>query len=203
MTISHLRLVVPGIEIQTVDKPKAKKPDRRRHLTPAEVDALVKAVKDNRNGSRDALMVQMAYRHGLRVAELVALEWSQVDFKAAELTVLRKKNGKRSTHPIQGDELRALRALRRENPHGQWLFMSEQDAPFTEDGFSKLVQRAGAKAGILIKVTPHTLRHACGYKLANEGKDTRSIQGYLGHVNIQNTVKYTELASTRFKDWKW
>jgi type 1 fimbriae regulatory protein FimE len=67
----------------------------------------------------------------------------------------------------------------------------------------KLVKRAGQNAGIDFSVHPHMLRHACGYKLANDGHDTRSVQHYLGHKNIQHTVRYTELAADRFKGfWK-
>jgi type 1 fimbriae regulatory protein FimE len=67
----------------------------------------------------------------------------------------------------------------------------------------KLVKRAGQNAGIDFSVHPHMLRHACGYKLANDGHDTRSVQHYLGHKNIQYTVRYTELAADRFKGfWK-
>jgi type 1 fimbriae regulatory protein FimB/type 1 fimbriae regulatory protein FimE len=113
-------------------------------------------------------MILMTYRHGLRVTELIGLQWSQVDFDHQVLHVSRLKGSKASTQPLQGDTLRALRKLRRDNP-----------------------------------VHPHMLRHACGYKLANAGQDTRAIQGYLGHKNIQHTVRYTELSPNRFKDfWK-
>jgi site-specific recombinase XerD len=91
--------------------------------------------------------------------------------------------------------------LRRELPHSDFVFPSERGAPFSEAGFVKMVERAGVVLGLGLKVHPHMLRHACGYKLANEGRDTRSIQDYLGRKNIQHTVRHTELAPNRFKDF--
>jgi site-specific recombinase XerD len=122
-------------------------------------------------------------------------------FDGHRLHVRRAKKGNPSTHLLQGDEMRALRKLRRESPHSDFVFLSERGAPFSEAGFAKMVERAGVEAGLGLKVHPHMLRHACGYKLANEGHDTRSLQAYLGHKNIQHTVKYTELSPNRFKDF--
>ena len=79
------------------------------------------------------------------------------------------------------------------------MFISERGAPFSGEGFARLLQRAGKAAGLTIRVHPHMLRHACGYKLANDGQDTRALQAYLGHKNIQHTVRYTELSPSRFK----
>jgi type 1 fimbriae regulatory protein FimB/type 1 fimbriae regulatory protein FimE len=173
----------------------------REHLLPAEVEALMDATKGNRLPHRDATMILLAYRHGLRAAELVDLRWVQIDFAAATLHVRRVKKGTPATHPIRGDEMRALRRLQRESPQSPFLFVSERGAPFTPAGFAKLVERAGKAAGLAFKAHPHMLRHACGFALANEGHDTRSLQAYLGHKNIQHTVRYTELAPTRFKDF--
>jgi integrase len=161
------------------------------------------AAKTNRHGHRDATMILMAWRHGLRAAELVDLRWEQIDFTAATIAVRRVKKGTASTHPLRGNELRALRRLQRESPGGPFLFVSERGAPFSTAGFAKMIQRAGEAAGLDFKAHPHMLRHACGYALANAGHDTRALQAYLGHRNIQHTVRYTELAPTRFKDfWK-
>jgi site-specific recombinase XerD len=173
----------------------------REYLLPAEVDALITAAKSNRHGHRDAAMILTAYRHGLRVTELVDLRWSQVDFDNACLHINRVKNGVPSVHPIQGDELRALRKLQRESDNSEFVFVTERGAPFTRDGFAKMVARLGEAAGFQFGVHPHMLRHAAGYKLANDGHDTRSLQHYLGHRNIQHTVHYTELSPTRFKDF--
>ena len=173
----------------------------REYLTAAEVESLMEATKANRRGHRDATMILVAYRHGLRAAEVVDMRWEQVDFFAATLAVRRVKKGTPATHPIRGDEIRALRRLQRESSPGPFLFVSERGAPFTPAGFAKMVERAGIAAKLEFKAHPHMLRHACGYALANAGHDTRSLQAYLGHRNIQHTVRYTELAPTRFKNF--
>jgi type 1 fimbriae regulatory protein FimB/type 1 fimbriae regulatory protein FimE len=177
----------------------------REYLTEAEVEKLMTAAGRNRWGHRDATMILVAYRHGLRVAELVDLRWDQVDFRIATLHVRRVKQGTPATHPILGDELRALRRLRRlqreQEPKLPFVFTSERGAPFTTAGFARMVERAGIEAKLAFKVHPHMLRHACGYALANRGHDTRALQAYLGHKNIQHTVRYTELSPTRFKDF--
>ena len=160
------------------------------------------AAKGNRWGHRDATMVLVAYRHGLRAAELVDLRWEQVDFKTAILHVRRVKKGTPSTHPVLGDELRALRRLQREQePSSPFVFTSERGAPFTTAGFARMVERMGAQASFRFKAHPHMLRHATGYALASRGHDTRALQAYLGHKNIQHTVRYTELSPTRFKNF--
>jgi integrase len=200
---SNLRLVKPSTKKRAV-APR-RQPNRelrsREHLTETEIEKLIKATGGNRYGHRDATMILVAYRHGLRASELCDLEWSQIDFTSATLHVQRAKNGKPATHPIRGDELRALRKLRREAPKSSFVFVSERGGPFTTDSFNWLVKRAGRKAGLAFQAHAHMLRHACGYALANAGHDTRSLQDYLGHKNIQHTVRYTELAPTRFKDF--
>jgi integrase len=175
----------------------------REHLTEREVDKLVEAARGNRNGHRDATMILIAFRHGLRASELVAMRWDQVDFHAANLNVRRVKKGTPSTHPLSGRELRDLRRLRRETKAQAHVFVSERNSPLSTEGFARMLQRAGKAAGLTIKVHPHMLRHACGYALANAGHDTRALQHYLGHKNIQHTVRYTEMAPGRFKGfWK-
>jgi integrase len=145
-------------------------------------------------------MILVAYRHGLRVSELVDLRWDQIDFDRATLHVRRVKQGTPATHPILGDELRALRRLQREqDPKSVFVFTSERGSPFTTAGFARLVERAGEAAGLGFPAHPDMLRHACGFALANKGHDTRALQAYLGHKNIQHTVRYTELAPDRFK----
>jgi integrase len=147
-------------------------------------------------------MVLVAYRHGLRVAELVTLRWDAIDFALGRMHVRRVKGSSESVHPLSGRELRALRRLRREQePASPFIFTSERGVPFTTGGFRKMIARLGVAAGFGFPVHPHMLRHACGYHLANRGVDTRSLQAYLGHRNIQHTVRYTELAPTRFKNF--
>jgi integrase len=130
------------------------------------------------------------------------LRWDQIDFAAGTLHVRRVKRGTPATHPIIGDELRALRRLQREQePSSPFVFTSERGAPFSTSGFARMIERAGQTAGLAFKAHPHMLRHACGYALANKGRDTRALQAWLGHRNIQHTVRYTELAPTRFKNF--
>jgi type 1 fimbriae regulatory protein FimB/type 1 fimbriae regulatory protein FimE len=173
----------------------------REHLTPHEVERLMRAAgKRSRYGQRDALLILLAYRHGLRVSELAALRWDQVDLRAGLLHVRRLKNGTPSTHPLQGDELRALRQLKRDWPDsGGYVFASERGGPVSPAGVRKMIARTGEDAGFDYPVHPHQLRHACGYALANAGHDTRALQLWLGHRNIQHTVRYTELSAERFK----
>jgi site-specific recombinase XerD len=148
-------------------------------------------------------MILIAYRHGLRASELVDLRWDQVHFDSATLHVRRVKAGTPATHPLTGLEMRALRKLQRQAKASSFVFTSERGAPFSTAGFARMLERAAVSAGLKLKVHPHMLRHACGFKLANDGVDTRALQGYLGHKNIQHTVRYTELAPTRFKGfWK-
>lgn len=176
----------------------------REYLTPHEIKRLIEhAGKLGRHGMRDATLLMLAYRHGLRVSELVALRWDIIDLKQGLLHVNRLKNGVASVHPLRGPELRALRKVAREYPDTPYVFVTERKGPLTPDTVRKLIARAGEAAGIPFSIHPHMLRHACGYKLANDGHDTRAIQHYLGHKNIQHTVKYTELSPTRFKAfWK-
>jgi type 1 fimbriae regulatory protein FimB/type 1 fimbriae regulatory protein FimE len=172
----------------------------REHLTEREVERLVEAAKNNRWGHRDSTMVLLAFRHGLRASELVDLRWEQVDLENAILHVRRVKQGTPATHPLTGRELRALRRLQREQESkSPFVFVSERGAPFSTRGFQAMVERAAEAAGFDMKIHPHMLRHSCGYKLANDRVDTRTIQSYLGHKSIQHTVRYTELAPTRFK----
>jgi type 1 fimbriae regulatory protein FimB/type 1 fimbriae regulatory protein FimE len=163
----------------------------------------MRATGSNRHGHRDATMVLLTYRHGLRASELSALRWEQVDLVHGLLHVARVKNGMPSVHPLTGKELRALRRLQREQEQGRYVFMSERGAPMSPVGFRRMLERLGKAAKMAFGVHPHMLRHACGFKLANQGVDTRSLQHYLGHKNIQHTVRYTELSPDRFRGfWK-
>jgi len=171
----------------------------REYLTAEEVDRLMEAAgKVGRHRYRDRTLVLIAFRHALRASELVALRWDQVDLKLGLLHVTRAKNGSPSTHPLRGPEIRALRRLQRDYPETPYVFVTERCGPLTTAAVRKLIARAGVKAKIGFPIHPHMLRHACGFYLANEGHDTRAIQHYMGHKNIQHTVRYTELTSDRF-----
>jgi type 1 fimbriae regulatory protein FimB/type 1 fimbriae regulatory protein FimE len=188
-------------------RPPRRQPNTKRrsreYLTEAEVEKLIKvAAGINRHGHRDATMILVAFRHGLRSAELVALRWEQIDFVHGKIHVNRVKRGVAAVHPLSGRELRALRRLKRDQePASPVVFTSERGAPFSTHGYAKLIERLGVAVKFESPLHPHMLRHACGYALANKGKDTRSLQAYLGHKDIRHTVRYTELSSTRFKDF--
>lgn len=175
----------------------------REHLFSDEVEALIKAAKKvGRHPHRDATIILLMFRHGLRVGELVALRWEQVNLKQGNIHVNRLKHGLPSTQPLRGPELRALRQLQREYPDSPYLFVSERRGPMTVDAVRKLIRRAGQLAGLGFPVHPHMLRHSTGFYLANERReDTRAIQAYLGHKSINHTVRYTQLASGRFNNF--
>src|ERR1700731_1770788 len=169
---AHLTLAAPDNEKCTVQSAPARLPRRkpnveyrsREHLTEREVERLIEAMKGNRWGHRDATMVLIAFRHGLRASELVDLRWDQVDLEHAHLHVRRLKNGSPATHPLTGKELRALRRLQREqDTKSPFVFSSERGTPFTRRGFQATVERAGKAAGFDMKIHPHMLRHACGF----------------------------------------
>jgi integrase len=176
----------------------------REYLTKAEVHKLRSAAGQlGRHPHRDATMILVAYRHALRVGELIDLRWEQVDWEQRVLHVKRLKRGISSTHTILRDELAALKKLKGEMHRNGVVFRTERNGPLSERGFGLIVARAGAEAQLGFPAHPHMLRHACGYYLASQGHDTRAIQVWMGHRNIQHTVRYTELAPDRFKSfWK-
>jgi hypothetical protein len=132
---------------------------------------------------------------------------------AADVRRRLRRFGRRSPRPCQtarlaaeqvhsrADEIRALRELRRQFPDSGFVFATERGGPFTPDAVNRLIKRIGERAGFDFPVHCHMLRHACGYARANAGHDTRALQDWLGHRSIQHTVRYTELAPTRFKDF--
>ena len=160
----------------------------REYLTEKEVDRLIEAArKRGRNGPRDAAAILLAYRHGLRAAELCALRWAQVDLNHGRLHVIRAKSGIESVHPLHG-----------------YVFVIEAGTPVTPAWFLRMIQRTGRAAKLPFPIHPHILRHSTGYKLANQGEDnTRSLAHYLGHRNLQSTARYTALAPDRLAGfWK-
>jgi site-specific recombinase XerD len=178
-------------------------PPAKNFLTVAEMNKFLAEARQGRHGVRDYCLLLMAYRHGLRVSELIDIRLPDLDLESGRIYVRRLK-GSLSTHqPLAGDELRAVRAWlrKRENyPHASsnYLFLSERGV-FTRQAINYLVSRISTRAELGFKVTPHTLRHSTGYFLANRGHDTRLIQDYLGHKNINHTVRYTRTAATRFE----
>ncbi|MBD2628926.1 tyrosine-type recombinase/integrase [Trichormus variabilis] len=173
----------------------------REHLLPEEVEAMRSAITKSkcRHAHRDSTLILLIYRHGLRVAEVASLRWEQIDWNAGTIYVKRVKKGTPSVQPLYADEIRSLRKLQRDYPPSPYVFQSSRCGPLALDTVGGIVERAGELAGLPFPTHAHMLRHGTGYYLANRGTDTRTIQSYLGHKNIQHTVRYTELASTKFQ----
>jgi len=175
----------------------------KNFLTDAEIVSFLKAARKGRHGTRNYAMVLTAYRHGLRVSELINLRMADLDLNTGHLFVRRLKGSLSTSQPLEGDEIRALRAWLRHRIHAPCcnsplLFLSER-GPMTRQAFNYICAEVGMRAGLNIKVYPHMLRHSCGYALANKGRDTRLIQDYLGHRNITHTQIYTRTAPVRFE----
>ena len=173
----------------------------RDHLTAEEVKLLIEAVKNHGGwySYRNSILILMLYRHGLRRREASRLRWSDVDLEEGTIYIRRIKGSRSGRHPLQGDEMRALKKLKRDYAPSPFVFTSNRQTPLSERTISHIVHQAGNIAGFDFTVHAHLLRHACGYYLANKGVDTRTIQDYLGHANIQNTVRYTQLSAARFE----
>ena len=209
-TVNVLALPTEGIPNQVNGKVRAMPPRRqkdtrpRKHLTPSEVTALLRAARQSgRYGLRDEALVLLAYRHGLRASELVNLRWSAIDLRGQTIRICRAKGGMDTEHPLRSVELRLLGRLRRENPDSEYVFLSERGTPMSTANFRKVLTRLADAAGpaIAITVNPHALRHACGFYLAGKGVDTRALSHYLGHRSLQSTERYTAQSAARFKDF--
>jgi site-specific recombinase XerD len=177
-----------------------REPRLRDYLTRDEVASLLRAAKKSpRHGTRNYAMILIAYRHGLRASELVNLRVSDLDLHAGTIYCRRAKGSRSSVHPMKPDEVLALENVlaRGALPASNHVFHSERSEKMSRSAFWRTVSKAGARAGLPVKAYAHQLRHACGYYLANKGCDLRLIQDYLGHKQIQNTVRYTALRGTR------
>jgi len=177
--------------------------DDRKHLTSREVEKLLAATRGTRNEARNRCLFLLMFRHGLRVSEALGLQLSQIDLEGRTLHVARLKQGLSTTHPLRADECRAVRAWlierARMRPNTKALFVSERRGPLSRKTVWLALRRTGEAAGLEIAAHPHMLRHACGFALADQGADTRLIQDYLGHRNIQHTVRYTATNAARFE----
>jgi len=177
--------------------------DDRKHLTAAEVDKLITATKGSRNEARDRCLLLLMFRHGLRVSEACGLALSQVDIESRMLHVARLKQGFSTTHPLRPDELKAVKmwlAIRAKmKPDTDAFFISERRGPLSRKTAWLAIRSYGELAELPLPAHPHMLRHACGFALADQGADTRLIQDYLGHRNIQHTVMYTAANPARFE----
>jgi site-specific recombinase XerD len=189
-----------------LNKPPLRKSNKilrtREYLTEQEIKDLRKAARGlGRHRHRDDTLIMLMFRHAFRVSEVASLRWDQIDMKKGLLHVSRMKNGRNSTHPMRGPELRALRQLKREYMDSPYVFISERCAPLSTRTLHHIIARAGQAAGFAFTIHPHMLRHSTGFYLANKGQDTRAIQQYMGHANINNTILYTALSPERFNEF--
>lgn len=174
----------------------------RDYLHPAEIDRLLAAAKTfPRYGQRNYLLVLLAYRHALRISEVIDIRLSDIDLDSGRIYCRRLKGSVANTHPMEGDEIRAVRRWIKDRPQTalDFLFVSERGSPLTRQSSWRIVAEAGKIAGLELDAHPHMLKHSCGYFLANKGYDTRLIQDYMGHKQIQNTVRYTQTNAKRFE----
>ena len=175
----------------------------RKHLTSGEVEKLVAATKGAMHEARDRCLLVLMFRHGLRVSEACGLKLSQVDIEGRVLHVARLKKGLSTTHPLRTEELRVIRARmaerKRLQPANDAFFVSARRLPLNRRTAWVAIRKYGELAGLPLDAHPHMLRHGCGYALADQGADTRLIQDYLGHRNIQHTVRYTATNPARFE----
>jgi integrase len=170
---------------------------QQKWLTTDDITKLVKAAAETRNGERDSLLISLAFHHGLRVSELVAVRWSDIDLKAETIAVARRKKGRSGPQLLAPDDLRALKALHRDRKPAahEHVFLSERGGPMTADAVQFMLKTVAKRAGVA-NVHPHALRHAMGYALALKGIPTRDIANLMGHKNLNNADIYTQGVST-------
>jgi site-specific recombinase XerD len=177
----------------------SREPRLRDYLTRDEVAALLRSAKKSpRHGGRNHAMILLAYRHGLRASELVDLRVSDLNLPSRTIYCRRAKNSRSSVHPMKPDEVAVLEKVLSQRRTSEYVFQSERAGRMSRSAFWRVVADAGEQARLPLKAYAHQLRHACGYYLANKGCDLRLIQDYLGHKQIQNTVRYTALNPARF-----
>ena len=178
-------------------KPRNEDVRGREYLTSEEVEQLRRSAASlGRHSLRDSTMILLAFRHGLRVSELVGLRRDQYDVQRKTLYVRRVKGSKSGMQDLARSEVNALNKLLKQYP-GPFLFASERGGKLSPSAFFKMLARAGRNCDPAIAVHPHMLRHACGFHLINEGHSTRRVQDHLGHRNIAHTERYTELCPDR------
>jgi type 1 fimbriae regulatory protein FimB/type 1 fimbriae regulatory protein FimE len=175
----------------------------REYLYPEEVEQIIQAVEEISkpvNKLRNRTMTIMAYKHGLRAGEVCNLKWTQIAFHRQKLYVRRLKDNDEIPHPLTEEEIRLLLQLRKRNMMSyDHVFLGYYRKPVDPQSFGKLIRKAGQHVGFDFVVHPHMLRHACGFKLANDDVPIRVIQEYLGHKSIDVTLQYTKLKENKFQ----
>jgi len=178
--------------------------NRRRFLTAKEVQAMMQAAQHGPTGERDYCLILLAFRHGMRISELLDLHYRDLDLNEGRINVRRLKNGFSTVHPLRFDEREAIERWTQQRANwkaagkSDALFISRRGTPLSRQQAYRIIRAAGEEAGTVTHTHPHMLRHACGYELAERGADTRLIQDYLGHRNIRHTVRYTASNAARF-----
>lgn len=178
--------------------------NRRRFLTGKEVQAMMHAARNGQTGERDYCLILLAFRHGMRISELLDLHYRDLDLAEGRINIRRLKNGFSTIHPLMADECEAIRRWSqsrqtwKDAKNSDALFISRRGTPLSRQQAYRIIRTAGVEAGTATQTHPHMLRHACGYELAERGADTRLIQDYLGHRNIRHTVRYTASNAARF-----
>ena len=178
--------------------------NRRRFLTAKEVQAMMQAARQGPTGERDYCLILLAFRHGMRISELLDLHYHDLDLHEGRVNVRLLKNGFSTIHPLRFDEREAIerwslvRAGWKAADKTDALFISRRGTALSRQQAYRIIRSAGENAGTVTHTHPHMLRHACGYELAERGTDTRLIQDYLGHRNIRHTVRYTASNAARF-----
>ncbi|MDV1071428.1 MULTISPECIES: tyrosine-type DNA invertase [Klebsiella] len=178
--------------------------NKRRFLTGNEVQAMMSAARRGQTGERDYCLILLAFRHGMRISELLDLRYQDLDLAEGRINIRRLKNGFSTIHPLRFDEREAIERWTRDR--ASWkaatctdvVFISRRGTALSRQQAYRIIRAAGENAGTVTHTHPHMLRHACGYELAERGTDTRLIQDYLGHRNIRHTVRYTASNAARF-----
>ncbi|CAI1943958.1 Tyrosine recombinase XerC [Serratia marcescens] len=178
---------------------------KRKYLTQNEIDRLLEASRKGSFPKRDECFIQMCFIHGFRVSELCHLKFSDINLIDKVVHVNRLKSGLKTTHPLLASEIKLLKAWLEERVtwrgcESPWIFLSQKGGPLSRQQVYNMMKKFGSLASIAVSLNPHMLRHSCGYALANRGTDTRLIQDYLGHRNIQHTVLYTSSNHRRFAE---
>lgn len=166
----------------------------REHLSKDEVLLIIKAARGNRHGARDAAAIWICFNHGLRIGELVDLRWGDVRWDERKLMVRRLKGGRSGEHILTEQDKRALGPLRtRGQRPGDTVF------GISSVGFRKMLARLQLPAALAaLGIHPHMLRHACGYDLVGRA-DLQARAAFLGHVRLENTVRYSHLDADQFE----
>lgn len=172
----------------------------REHLEFHEVELLLEGASWSRYPDRDRLVVLMGFRHGLRASEVAGLNWQNIMLDQKRIFIKRAKGSISGIHFLQDDEVEGLQKVKQGTAE---VFLSERGRAFKGTGISTLIRRACERSRLDVKGHAHMLRHSCGFWLAEQGHPTRDIQAYLGHANIQNTVRYTAINPERFRKFKW